>query len=84
MTQELRKLINFRVFFKNILRFLIQYLLFSTRENVGYNFETHKHGFHGFHRNGQKRQIGRLGGTFLIGRLRVKMFNTSFLNIFYV
>ena len=45
-------------------------MLFSTCENVGKNFESL--GWR-FHRNGRIRPIGRLGVTFLIGRLGVKI-----------
>ena len=69
MTHELRKLINFWLFSEKVFIFFIQYLLFSFCENVGYNSEPQKLRFH---RYGQKRQIGRSGVTFLIGRLGVK------------
>ena len=46
-------------------------MLFSTCENVGGIFESL--GWR-FHRNGRIRPIGRLGVTFLIGRLGVKLF----------
>ena len=47
-----------------------QFIVFSTCENVDGNFES----LGGrFHRNGRIRPIGRLGVTFLIGRLGVKL-----------
>ena len=47
-----------------------QFIVFSTCENVDGNFES----LGGrFHRNGRIRPIGRLGVTFLIGRLGVKV-----------
>ena len=48
-----------------------QFIVFSTCENVDGNFES----LGGrFHRNGRIRPIGRLGVTFLIGRLGVNIF----------
>ena len=55
-------------------------MVFSTCENVDGNFES----LGGrFHRNGRTRPIGRLGVTFLIGRLGVKLEAdaASFLNL---
>ena len=65
-------MINFWLFLRN---FIVksQILLFNTSQNVGGNFESL--GWR-FHRNGRIRPIGRLGVTFLIGRLGVN-FNFS-------
>ena len=49
-------------------------MVFSTCENVGDNFESLRGRFH---RNGRIRPIGRLGVTFLIGRLRVNYLPNS-------
>ena len=45
-------------------------MVFSTCENVGGNLESLRGRLH---RNGRIRPIGRLGVTFLIGRLGVKL-----------
>ena len=52
------------------LRFKTQFMVFSTCENVGGNLESLRGRLH---RNGRIRPIGRLGVTFLIGRLGVKI-----------
>ena len=48
--------------------FKSQIMVFSTCENIRGSFESLRGRFH---RNGRTRPIGRLGVTFLIGRLGV-------------
>ena len=52
-------------------RFKSQLMVFSTCENIGGNHESLRGRLH---RNGRIRPIGRLGVTFLIGRLGVKFY----------
>ena len=52
-------------------------MVFSTCENIGGNHESLRGRLH---RNGRIRPIGRLGVTFLIGRLGVKFKNFRFIS----
>ena len=62
------KLINFLAISEINFEFKSNFLVFSTCENVSGNLESLRGRFY---RNGRIRPIGRLGVTFLIGRLEV-------------